>query len=298
MTIHSSYQHNYYKDVLRVRNRDDDAMNVFVVFYSVASTLPTGSVVRIFIYGDGTRVADIDATDPARNVPIRIGVLGAGKVWQIDVYVYVPEDAEMTGRQYTASARLVFTPSGEVPPVNPSGGRALLARVSRGALTFADFESYPVSGWASLGGEWAVAPGGGFRGNALRGRDTDGGLGGASIYYWETRVDGYSSLWASVRVRAEAATADADGYKGLALLSGDKNMMYQVWIRDGEAGVSKWLGNRWVVRGRVNVTGYDPARWYTLVVRYLDRGTAVDFELWVYDGASQVAYLSVSHLPR
>ncbi|MEM1843442.1 MAG: hypothetical protein QXD75_02835, partial [Desulfurococcaceae archaeon] len=32
LTIHPTYQENYYKDVLRINNTDDNAMNVYIVF--------------------------------------------------------------------------------------------------------------------------------------------------------------------------------------------------------------------------------------------------------------------------
>ncbi|MEM1679511.1 MAG: hypothetical protein QXD20_09820 [Ignisphaera sp.] len=123
ITIHPTYQENYYKDVLRINNTDDNAMYVYIVFTSVVNNLPAGSIVKLFVYEGATRVRELDITNPAVNQPISIGQLGAGRVWQLDVYVYIPEGTVIAGRSYTASAKLVYTPSTETPPANPAGGR-------------------------------------------------------------------------------------------------------------------------------------------------------------------------------
>ncbi|MEM4436971.1 MAG: hypothetical protein QXO22_08520 [Thermosphaera sp.] len=121
--IHPTYQENYYKDVLRIVNSDDDAMNVYIVFTSVSSNLPEDSIVKLFVYEGATRVRELDVTNPEVNQPISIGLLGVGGVWQLDVYVYIPEGTVIAGASYMASAKLVYTPSTETPPTNPAGGR-------------------------------------------------------------------------------------------------------------------------------------------------------------------------------
>jgi len=123
VTIHPTYQENYYKDVLRISNNDDDAMNVYIVFTSVSNTLPAGSIVKLFVYEEATRVRELEVTNPAVNQPISIGLLGVGRVWQLDIYVYIPEGTYITGASYTANAKLVYTPSTETPPANPADGR-------------------------------------------------------------------------------------------------------------------------------------------------------------------------------
>ncbi|MEM4425646.1 MAG: hypothetical protein QW335_06675 [Candidatus Nezhaarchaeales archaeon] len=124
VTIHPTYQRNYYKDVLRIYNGDDDAMNVHIIFDSLSNSLPKGSIVKMFFYEeDGTRVKELDITGPTLNYPIQIGQIGSGATWQIDFYVYIPEGTSIDGASYSASARLVYTPSTETPPVSPSSGR-------------------------------------------------------------------------------------------------------------------------------------------------------------------------------
>ncbi|MEM3926921.1 MAG: hypothetical protein QXU13_05010 [Desulfurococcaceae archaeon] len=121
--IHPTYQENYYKDVLRIVNNDDNAMNVYIVFTSVSNNLPAGSTVKLFVYDGATRVRELDVTNPGINQPISIGLLGATKVWQIDIYVKIPEGTVIAGTSYTANAKLVYTPSTGTPPADPAVGR-------------------------------------------------------------------------------------------------------------------------------------------------------------------------------
>jgi len=123
ITIHPTYQENYYRDVLRITNGDDNAMNVYIVFTSLSNTLPAGSVVKLFVYeGTNKVIKELDITNPAINQPISIGSMAAGKTWQIDFYVYIPEDKSIREASYKAEAKLVYTPSAETPPTNLSGG--------------------------------------------------------------------------------------------------------------------------------------------------------------------------------
>ncbi|MEM5833552.1 MAG: hypothetical protein QXF04_03350, partial [Candidatus Aenigmatarchaeota archaeon] len=165
-----------------------------------------------------------------------------------------------------------------------------LTRTSRGALTYTDYEAYPVPGWTSYGGVWELSGGGGFKGNALRGRDNNGGVGGASQYYWSTRIDGYTSLWVSVKVRAEAG----DGFKGIGLLNADRTRLYEISVYASRAEVWKWDGG-WRRIGSTSVPGYSATRWYTLVLNYNVTATAVSFALWIYDDTGAlVATLTAS----
>ncbi|MEM3980555.1 MAG: hypothetical protein QXF79_04780 [Ignisphaera sp.] len=123
ITIHPTYRENYYKDVLGITNGDDNTMNVYIIFTSVSNNLPARSIVKLFVYEGTTKVEELDITNPAINQPISIGSIAAGKTWQIDFYVYIPEGTKITGTSYSASAKLVYTPSAETPPTNPSGGR-------------------------------------------------------------------------------------------------------------------------------------------------------------------------------
>ncbi|MEM4594357.1 MAG: hypothetical protein QXL83_06755 [Zestosphaera sp.] len=126
ITIHPTYQENYYKDVLKIKNNDDNEMKVYIIFTSVNPNLPQDSVVKLFIYDEttGTRVKELDITNPGINRLTSIGSIAAGGTWQIDFYVYIPEGTRITGTSYSASARLVYSPSTtETPPVDPISGR-------------------------------------------------------------------------------------------------------------------------------------------------------------------------------
>lgn len=121
--IHPTYRENYYKDVLRISNGDDNQMRVYIIFGKLENTLPKGSIVMMFIYDGTTEVLKLDITNPALNDPIPIGSIESGKTWQIDFYVYIPEGENIKEAQYSASATLVYTPSSETPPIKPSDGR-------------------------------------------------------------------------------------------------------------------------------------------------------------------------------
>ncbi|MEM1541911.1 MAG: hypothetical protein QW101_02910 [Ignisphaera sp.] len=155
----------------------------------------------------------------------------------------------------------------------------ILVRTTRGAITYTDFETYPTPGWISYGGIWDLSVNGGFKGNALRGRDNNTGVGGrTSQYYWNTRIDDYSSLWISVRSRAETI----DGYKGIGLINIDRNRLYEISVYGYNAYVWKWDG-AWRFLGSTTISSYSATRWYTLVLYYVDTGVSIDFMLWIYD---------------
>ncbi|MEM2697985.1 MAG: hypothetical protein QXF17_01550, partial [Ignisphaera sp.] len=115
-----TYQENYYKNVTVITNSDDNAMNVYLIFDSVSSNLPT---VKLFVYEGTTKVTVLDIASQSIGTPIRVGQIASGKTWQIDLYVKIPEGTSITGAQYQVTARLVYTPSSETPPANPSSGR-------------------------------------------------------------------------------------------------------------------------------------------------------------------------------
>ncbi|MEM4717521.1 MAG: hypothetical protein QXE81_02020 [Desulfurococcaceae archaeon] len=165
-----------------------------------------------------------------------------------------------------------------------------LSRTRREALAYTDFETYPVPGWTSYGGVWELSVDGGFKGNALRGRDNNGGVGRASSqYYWNTRIDGYTSLWVSLKVRAETT----DGYKGIGLLNADRSRLYEISVQS-TATIYKWDG-AWRLLGSTSVPGYSATRWHTLVLYYTVTATAVNFALWIYnDTGALVATLTAS----
>lgn len=121
--LHPTYRINYYRDVVRILNNDDEAMNVHLIFRSLANTLPSGSVVKIFVYQQSTLVKELDVTNPPLNQPIIVGSIPAEGEWQLDFYIWIPEGTNITGASYELTADLVYTPSSEMPPVNPSTGR-------------------------------------------------------------------------------------------------------------------------------------------------------------------------------
>jgi len=169
---------------------------------------------------------------------------------------------------------------------------------TRGAVTYTDFESYPVPGWAASGGAWSLSTSG-YKGNALRGADNNGGLGGASHYYYNTDLSSYASLWASVKTRREAG----GGWYGISMMNSGRNRLYTVEIYTG-GGVEVWsfnveVRNGWSRLGSATIANYDSSKWYVIVVNYEVTASAVSFYVWVYDANGDlVASLTASSTSR
>ncbi|ADM28125.1 hypothetical protein Igag_1321 [Ignisphaera aggregans DSM 17230] len=169
-----------------------------------------------------------------------------------------------------------------------------LVRTSRGAITYTDFETYPLSGWQNNGGtNFQLVTG--HKGSALQYSDNNGGIGSASQYYYNTRLDTtYSSLWVAVKVYGSPTTT----YKGLALINAGLNRLYEISIYSSSIYV--WSYNvesagGWRQLGSATISNFNSGYWYTIVLNYTVTSTAVNFYVWVYDPyGNQVAYLTAS----
>jgi len=171
-----------------------------------------------------------------------------------------------------------------------------LVRTSRNAITYTDFETYPVSGWTNYGGANFQLVSGHKR-YALRFSDNNGGVGRVSSqYYYNTRLDSYSSLWVSVKVYG----SPTDTYKGLALLSQGRGRLYEVSIYGNSVYIRSYnveIRNNWYQLNSTTISDFNSGYWYTIVLNYVATttvaGTTVDFYVWVYDpNGNQVAYLT------
>lgn len=47
-----------------MKNSDNDAMRVYLIFASINSNLPDGSTVKIFVYEGAMKVKELDITSP------------------------------------------------------------------------------------------------------------------------------------------------------------------------------------------------------------------------------------------
>ena len=163
-----------------------------------------------------------------------------------------------------------------------------LARTSRGALTYTDFEAYPVPGWSNSGGIWtSVAGVAGSKGNVLQGADNNRGLGGESHYYYNTSASGNN--WVAVKTRWVSGT----GYYGISMMNTGRNRMYTVEIYRAEPttgdlrirsfNVIAPPPNRWTIHASVAIPGYSQESWYTIVVSYSASGTTITITAYLYD---------------
>jgi hypothetical protein len=140
ITVHPTYQTTVYKNVTKIVNRDSKGYNVWInirwtnisiMVSSLGSTFPTQSqssnVTICFVsssrstsgfptpgYSVDVRCVSLQSTSTGLTY---IGFLGAGSSWEIDLYVYIPEGANIDGSTiYTAEIHLIYTPSSETPP--------------------------------------------------------------------------------------------------------------------------------------------------------------------------------------
>jgi len=179
---------------------------------------------------------------------------------------------------------------------NTIGALEIAIRVVGGALqvsilAYNGFETYPVPDWANRGGQdFQLVDG--YSGNALQFRHS--GIGGGSQYYYNTRLDSYTSLWVSVKVYGSPTGSE----KGLALISSDLNRLYAVYIKYDKIEVKSYNVERTdfnIVLASATIAGFNQNYWYTIVLRYSVTATAVNFQVWVYDqNGNQVASLTAS----
>jgi hypothetical protein len=180
-----------------------------------------------------------------------------------------------------------------------------ITRISRSTITYTDFEVVPVPGWTNYGGSWSNTTG--FKGSALQGTDQkDDGIGKAVEYYYNNRLDTYTSLWVSVKTRLVGGPGGALGREdryGIALINGDLTRLYAIVIRDrkpnqGQVEVRSFnveAKNDWSDLNTTSMTSYSRGSWYVIVVNYSVTTTAVNFYVWVYDtSGEQLAYLTAS----
>jgi len=210
---------------------------------------------------------------------------------------------------YAYASVLVYSPiSTSISPASPpiiliEGDYKLtftgISRSGRGASVYTDFETYPISGWTSLGGSWSLANGGGYKGNALSGSDSDdGGLGGTVEYYYNSPLS-YTSAWVSVK----AKLVSGNSYYGIILMDSGKSKAYTAEILVPSSGTPTLnvrsynveIKGKWNILTSANLPSFNPSGWYVIVVNYAVTSSAVNIYVWLYDlSGSLVAYLSAS----
>jgi hypothetical protein len=112
---------------------------------------------------------------------------------------------------------------------------------SRSALFYTPFESLP-SGWSSIGGSWSIAPGYGVSGtSALKGTDDNGGPGDTSVYYWQSSVSSYASLYALLQLTN--VNSGDQVYRGFILLEDTSKpfKLYEVALRPEDGNVVLYI---------------------------------------------------------
>uniref|UniRef100_A0A7J2U4R3 Uncharacterized protein n=1 Tax=Ignisphaera aggregans TaxID=334771 RepID=A0A7J2U4R3_9CREN len=139
ITVHPTYQVTYYKNVTVIVNSDTKAYNVYIRVTSPITTLPTGSgsaigtsptsgMAKLYIYSKGASrsLTEFPTPAPSRSYiavvdltttgTTYVGSLSGGGVYEIDIYIYIPEGASLQSSPLTASIMLIATPSSETLP--------------------------------------------------------------------------------------------------------------------------------------------------------------------------------------
>ena len=119
LTLHPTFQHNYYYNLSLIVNNDGKAY--YITFrVKQAANLPPGSAVRLLVYNapsGGQKVADVSLlstgdTSATAQIP-------AGGKWRIDVYIYIPEVSTLPNPT-SAEVQLIYSPeTGVTPPSVP-----------------------------------------------------------------------------------------------------------------------------------------------------------------------------------
>lgn len=156
---------------------------------------------------------------------------------------------------------------------------------TRTAITYTDFESLS-SGWARIGGTWNIVTGG-YKGNAIRGIDGNNGIGGASQFYYRTRLDNYNSLWVTTKLKFVSININPYVHYGLALINSQRNRLYEISIeQDGFLDIRSYhveSPNDWELLSRTSITNFNLNNWYVLVVFYQVTSTSVNIQAYLYD---------------
>uniref|UniRef100_A0A7C4FHQ1 DUF2341 domain-containing protein n=1 Tax=Ignisphaera aggregans TaxID=334771 RepID=A0A7C4FHQ1_9CREN len=293
-----------------VASRANGSIQAFVVIDGTATNklqlplgVPPAKSLTITMDAEGKR--PISASIAIEASPV-VAVVAAEKRGQVPVPTARAVGIELVAPGATTwlgKAAIPTTKSGTTNKSYPQHLESIpidytIARTGRGAVTYTDFEVYPVPGWTARGGVWSSASG--YKGGALRGADNNGGLGGASQYYYNTDLSQqYSSLWVSAKTRLVSGV----GFHGIALLNGGRNRLYAIVVATG-GRVEVWsynveARNGWQRLAQATIPGYSSANWYTIVTRYAVAQNAVNFYVYVYDtSGNQVASLTTSSTHR
>jgi len=120
ITIHPTYQHTYYHDVLEVKNTDTDK-SYYVAFRVTRSISdwPQNSIAKMIINdSDNQKKLEVDLT--ASGTTEWIGPLSAGDYYRIDFYIYYPEGSQLPSNTQV-QLQLIYSPQNPstIPTIPP-----------------------------------------------------------------------------------------------------------------------------------------------------------------------------------
>ena len=123
ITVHPSYETTWYRNISLIVNSDTKAYSVSIVVSQSIQGLPAGSEAYLLVYKKGASrsftdwpvptpggyIKRIDLTQSTTS-PISVGSMNGGDVWEIDLFIYIPEGSALQ-QSYTAKLYLVASPS-------------------------------------------------------------------------------------------------------------------------------------------------------------------------------------------
>jgi hypothetical protein len=118
ITVHPTFQNNYYRNVSLIANIDIKAYNVTIRVTTPLSGYPPGSMARLLIFdspSDGNQLASVDLLGTGDTF---ISQISAGGIWRIDLFIVIPEPT--LPQNSTAKLLLIYSPTSEAPAQLPS----------------------------------------------------------------------------------------------------------------------------------------------------------------------------------
>jgi len=122
ITVHPTYQTNYYKDIARIVNLDTSKS--YYIYVKVSDPLSPGgnlTSAKLIIRDAGGTVASIDI-DSTSTTPIYVGSLSANSQWSIDLKLVLSNVGSGTYSQApkitdnSAKIELIYSLAQETPP--------------------------------------------------------------------------------------------------------------------------------------------------------------------------------------
>ena len=130
ITVHPTYQLTYYENITVINNTDSKTWSLYIDVAQALNGLPAGSKAYLIIYDKGASrsvsyssgeyappstgyVALVDLTTTGLY---QVGQLQGGSIYEVDLFIYIPEGTTLPTGTLTAQIHLIASPTTEAPP--------------------------------------------------------------------------------------------------------------------------------------------------------------------------------------